>query len=195
MPAALADHRVVVDLPEDLAEPRARTLAHDHAGLEPKLCLRRLEHAGRRAKQLLLGIAGRDSHRGTDRREGDGARGDRAIGGLRIPNAHVDVREVDAKLIGADLREHGPRPGADVLGARGDDGGAIRVDVHRRVRGRPTAAAPDLRRHADPAAPVERGAAEAAGSPALPADLLRADAVALEKVLVRVALAAHRILR
>src|SRR5437867_3418006 len=60
---------------------------------------------------------------------------------------------------------------------------------------RTPAAAPKLCPHAESAPAMRRRAAGPTGPPALPADLSRPDPIALEEVLVGVALRAHRVLR
>ena len=192
MPSALADHRVVVDLAEDVRERRPRALADDHAGLESELALGRL---GRRAEQLLARVARGDPDRWTDRGERDRSRRDRTIGVVGVAQTYLNVVELDAQLVRADLREHGPGAGADVLRPGRKHDRSVRIHVDRRICGWTAAAAPDLGRHADASTPVRRGAADPTVPSATPADLFRADPVALEQVLVGVPLPTHRVLR
>ena len=107
----------------------------------------------------------------------------------------MHVLELDAQLVRADLREDGARPGANVLAAACEHDGPVRVHVHGRVRGRAAPTTPDLRGHADPAAAVRRRASDPARAAPLPTDLRGADAVALDEVLVGVALSHHGVLR
>src|SRR5919201_4709417 len=175
MASALPDHGVVVDLCEDVAKRRARALRHDHAGLEPQLGLRRFEHAGGRSEELLARVPRGEAHGGPDRRYGERSRGDGTVGIVGVAEPDLHVVELDAELVGADLREHRARPGPDVLRSGREDDGAVGIEMDRGIRRRATAAAPDLRGHPEPAPAMWRRAAKTSAPAALPADLRGAD--------------------
>src|SRR5206468_7469147 len=83
----------------------------------------------------------------------------------------------------------------DVLRARGEDDRAVGVHMHGRVGRGSTAAAPDLCRHPDPTTAMRRRTTGTTCAAPRPPYLGGADPVALDEVLVRIALAAHRVLR
>ena len=59
---APADDGVVLHLAQNLAERRARSLAHDRAAFQTKLGLRRFEHTRRGTEQLLFRVTGSDAN-------------------------------------------------------------------------------------------------------------------------------------